>query len=75
MMSKNVNGGARVLPLYSVIRRVLEYSHEETMVTLMEMAQNLKDGHCPEEILEDYGIEADYVLDLLQVYDVIYHED
>lgn len=74
-MSKNVNGGAKVLPLYSVIRRVLEYSHEETMVTMMEMAQNLKDGHCPEEILEDYGIEPDYVLDLLQVYDVIYHED
>lgn len=73
-MSK-VNGAARVLPLYSVIRRVLEYSHEETLVTLMDMAQNLKDGHCPEEILEDYGLEPDYVLDLLQVYDTLYHED
>lgn len=73
-MSK-FNGAARVLPLYSAIRRVLEYSHEETLVTLMDMAQNLKDGHCPEEILEDYDLEPDYVLDLLQVYDLLYHED
>jgi hypothetical protein len=74
-MSKMVNGAARVLPLYKVIKRIHETDHEETLLILGDMAQGVLNGFDPEDILHWEGLEPDYAIDLLQIAHQLYHED
>lgn len=75
MMSKRVNGAARVLPLYKAVMRMHETDHEETLLILGYLAEAVLNGYDPEEILHWESLEPDYAIDLLQVAYQLYHED
>ncbi len=40
---------------------------EETIIDIIEeMAESVLDGEYPEDVLFDYGLEPDYILDLME---------
>lgn len=43
---------------------------EETIIEMIEeMVEILSEGEYPEDVLFDYGLEPDYILDLMEYYE------
>lgn len=42
-----------------------DFSYAEAEELVKEMKDQIQDGYMPEDILYDYGYDADYVFDLL----------
>lgn len=43
---------------------------EETIIEMIEeMVTSLSEGEYPEDVLFDYGLEPDYILDLIEYYE------
>jgi hypothetical protein len=42
-----------------------DYSREDAQEEISQMIERIYDGEDPEEILYEYGLEPDYVMDLL----------
>lgn len=45
------------------------YDEETIIETIEEMVTSLEEGEYPEDVLFDYGLEPDYILDLIEYYE------
>lgn len=54
------------MELLTALKNKFSYSEEEAREEMREMRRRIfRDAENPEEVLEDYGLEPDYVFDLL----------
>ena len=54
------------MELLTALKNKFDYSDEEAREEFREMRRRVfRDEEDPEEVLEDYGLEPDYVFDLL----------
>ena len=51
--------------LLTALMRSQDFTKQEAMDELNEMKERVFEGEDPEEILYEYGLEPDYVFDLL----------
>lgn len=55
----------KTLDLLAVLMRSQDLTRVQALEELNEMKERVFEGEDPEEILYEYGLEPDYVLDLL----------
>lgn len=54
--------------LHVAIMNKEDFTYSEADELVKEMIDQIKDGSMPEDVLYDYGYDADYVFDLMVLY-------
>lgn len=68
MISIDLFRNSRIIPCMTLHRAIInshDYTSDEADELIGEMRERVLDGEDPEEVLEDEGLEPDYVLDIL----------